>query len=123
MNGDTHCYLCDGTGVQVTYSAEAKAQMAAEAQWASDAHYRKVGGFSSFDNMIRRPCREATETTEYRKDGDEAYEEARRADRAAARKFEDRLTFWVGTGLADMIEAQGAERRAAEAAAIKEFKS
>jgi hypothetical protein len=105
MNGDTHCYLCDGTGVQVTYSAEAKARQDAERQWGSDAHFRLVGGFHSYENQIRRPVREATG-------------EMSRHNNPLTR----RLTWWVSEGLAEMIEAQGEERREAEAKAVREFK-
>jgi len=104
LNGDTHCYLCDGTGVQLTYTKAQRERMEADQQWVSDAHYKLVGGFGSFENQIRRTCRELTGS--------------RRSD------LRRRMVFWVDLedgALGEMVESVGKDRRAAEAAAVKAF--
>jgi hypothetical protein len=127
MNGDVHCYLCNGSGIQVKLSAEEKARRAEQDTWSIDAHMRLVGGSGSFKNQIRRPIQEATnrvkwirqsERDEMTADELAAYEAARDEGDRRERELERRITFWVGEGLADMQQSQGEERRAAEAAAV-----
>jgi hypothetical protein len=126
MNGDTHCYLCNGTGVAITYTAEAREQQTQDAQFASDLHFRLVGGYHSFNNKIRQPIREATEVTGYIREGDDRpanYEELRAEDSRRAHRLERRITFWLDELPSQVQESRRIEREAAEAAAIAEFKA
>ena len=120
MNGDTHCYLCNGEGIRYSPTAAEKAREAADAAWHNDSHMRLVGGSGSYRNQIRRPLREATETTPYERTpaDPEAYEASREADRAAALKLERRITFWVEEAREEMAEEQGREKRERQAAAL-----
>jgi hypothetical protein len=104
LNGDTYCYLCNGTGVQVVLPKALRERQAADDQWVCDAHYALVGGMRSYENQLRRPVRQATcKAGEYSND--------------ATRGLRRQLTFWVGEGLAAMQAATYTERAAAEAAA------
>jgi hypothetical protein len=106
LNGDTHCYLCNGTGVAITYSAAEKAQQEADRAWATEAYYKLVGGYHCYENKIRRPVREASEETG-----------------TSRRELERRLTWWVKEGLMAATQEAGEARTAAEAQAVREFKA
>lgn len=132
LNGDTHCYLCNGSGLLYRPTAAEKARREADDQWATDAYMALVGGYHSFENKIREPIRTATQTTPHMRQADRealsveelaAYEAARADDAHRRDQLRRRITFWVGEGLQDMQQAQGEERRAQQAAALAAAKS
>jgi len=50
MNGDTYCYLCNGTGIQRILSADEKAREVSDAQWLGDNYQPAF----QFDCILRR---------------------------------------------------------------------
>jgi hypothetical protein len=105
MNGDTHCYLCNGSGIQRVFSAAEKALAAKDAAWGA-AHAKRC---YDYDLLVRKAVREATGETTGRtrrlatfwtnmvvaRDNIEAFEDAYRAadaaDRAERKAFAARL--------------------------------
>lgn len=135
LNGDTHCYLCNGRGLQYRPTPAEKARQAEFDSWVSGVHHRVVGGYHSFRNQIRRPVG-ATRTTEWVNEAgraamsaDElaAYEAARTADFKAAARLERTITAWVSIEsdgiLGDMCREVGEAQRAHEAAEYRKART
>jgi hypothetical protein len=50
LNGDTHCYLCNGSGIQRILSKDEKAREEDESQWLADNYQPAF----QFDCILRR---------------------------------------------------------------------
>lgn len=136
LNGDTHCYQCNGAGILYRPSAAEKARKEREQAWYSDvmwaARYGNKEGRRNHPHIVSRAAREATETTPWMPKAERealsadelaAYEAARAADQAAARSLERRINYFVDEGLdAAMQEVYTDEqaRTAADMAAAKQ---
>jgi hypothetical protein len=93
LNGDTHCYLCQGSGLMTVYTAAERQAMEREARWHSDAY---TAGYQ-LHLTVRRHARKAAEARAgyvYTRGTDTpaaCRESAARTARAAA--------YWVSEGL------------------------
>jgi len=102
MNGDTHCYLCNGSGQQRIYSAAEKAEMAREAEWVGKAHYDGYHLKLTASKLARKASWEQQGYVYHRIDNpDEPNPEQTERWKARSRKL---VAFWVTTALDSMGE-------------------
>lgn len=126
LNGETHCYRCDGTGLAYRQTSEEKALETAREQAFQGLHFASMHG----PRKLNTPTvfMRAARTAEYPgRDADEAtkaaYTAAREADYQVEQRLKRTTNFWIDEAVASVTADWAAEREAHKAAAYREARA
>ncbi len=103
LNGDTHCYLCDGRGWQLRYSKAEREQIERENAWWGKARTAEYRLRLDVTSLARKAAWAHQGFVYHRLDNPTPPDQAQvEAWQARSRKA---MTFWVGDGL-NMMDSE-----------------
>lgn len=108
LNGETHCYSCNGTGQRRVYSAAEKAAIEVERAWWADAYHKSYDLRILVERTVRKHfvAQAGVDEADWRNHGE--LEKNILADARVAGHQQARLTtFWIREGLEDMETVYG----------------